>query len=235
MYVLSEIKNRTENWKTARSFAHLLLDSHDRAELAKKLGEDPGTSRGDVDIQLFWKGMRDYVYKMGKPREKDLRLKCTDAYKKLFPQLRGDLKRFSDQCPHDPLQAPSESDKISNYDPSYSEESKEGLFNNLRNTEIDIVLETPGNLYIGEAKGEAGLGADGGLVLVHQLIRQYVTAKILLHLIGQEKRIVPFMVVEEKRRDSIMNTGQVKFMTDVKGCLKKENVLTWDYFERLHP
>ena len=37
------------------------------AELARKLGEDArDTSTGEVKLELFWKGMRDYVDKIGK-------------------------------------------------------------------------------------------------------------------------------------------------------------------------
>lgn len=228
------INNRTENWKTAYEFSPFLRDSNACARLARTLDESQSPTGNDVRIELFWKGMRDYI--SGKPSENRPKPKeCAEAYNRLFPQLRRDIKRFSNQGSQNPLQAPGESDKISNYDPSHCDESKEGLFNNLRNTEIDIVLETPGSLFIGEAKGEAGLGADGSLVLVHQLIRQYVTASILLDIMGIEKNVVPFLVVEEEKRDGMMNTGQVKFMTDIKKCLKKENVITWRFIRTLQP
>ena len=73
-----------------------------------------------------------------------------------------------------------------NYDPS-PEGAKKKLFDNILNTEIDIVLETPTHLFIGEAKHEMGFGADANLVLVHQLIRQYVVATILLKLLDCNK------------------------------------------------
>ena len=60
------IENRTENWTTARHFASLLQNSYARAELAWKLGEPRDTSGSEVKLELFWKGMRDYVDKIGK-------------------------------------------------------------------------------------------------------------------------------------------------------------------------
>ena len=46
--------------------------------------------------------------------------------------------------------------------------------NSLLGTEVDVVLETPKHLFIGEVKHESTFEADGKLVLVHQLMRQYV-------------------------------------------------------------
>ena len=54
------------------------------------------------------------------------------------------------------------------------------LRDNLINTEVDVVLESPDSLFIGEVKDVSDFGADSRYVLVHQLIRQYVTATILI-------------------------------------------------------
>ena len=97
------------------------------------------------------------------------------------------------------------------------------------------MLETPGHLFIGEAKGEAGLGANGDYVLVRQLIRQYVMARILLKLKECDKEVVPFLVVQDDRRGSVLNTGQVRFMAKCKKWLKKGNVLTWGDIRSLQP
>ena len=156
------INNRTENWKTARHFAPLLLDGCARVELARKLGEDPGTSRADVDIELFWKGMRDYAHQTDKSHEA-LRDECARAYRNLpTHNLRGRIQEFNELSPTNRLRL----GKDGNYDLT-KEPGKQGLWQNLYNTEIDIVLETPSHLFIGEAKDEAGLGADGNYVLVH--------------------------------------------------------------------
>ena len=89
--------------------------------------------------------MRDYVNKVGKD---DLKRECAKAYndKQLFFDLRGDLERFIKQG-HD--NSPKDLNP-KNYRVASGDEKE--LFNNLRNTEIDIVLETPGHLFIGEAK-----------------------------------------------------------------------------------
>ena len=221
------INNRTENWKTARYFAPLLQNSYAKAELARKLGEDPGTSRADVDLELFWKGMRDYVDKARIPKG-ELAKTCVEKYKKEFhPSLRINIKEFAPTPPKRPL----EPLKPHNYRVS---ENGDDLFNNLQNTEIDIVLETPNRLLIGEAKGEAGLGTRGAYVLVHQLIRQYVMATILLKVQECDKEVVPFLVVEEEKYESVLNTGQVQFMISQE-WLKKKNVLTWADIRSLQP
>ena len=110
-----------------------------------------------------------------------------------------------------------------NYDPSI-ENSTAKLGTNLVGTEIDVVLESPEHLYIGEAKEEMDLDGNGDLVLVHQLLRQYVMAKILVRLCGSQKKVIPFLVREKlKGREQV----QVDFMV-AKGWLKRENILRWD-------
>ena len=109
-------------------------------------------------------------------------------------------------------------------------EDSEALYKNLRNTEIDIVLETRERLYIGEAKDESGFGANGNLVLAHQLIRQYVMAKILLELKGgSQSKVVPFIVRNEPKGK---NPAQIQFMKS-RGWLKEGNILTWKEVEKL--
>ena len=71
-----------------------------------------------------------------------------------FPDLRRDIENFSD------LQIPNPQ----NYDTS-SDDRMAKLVDNLANTEIDVVLQTPGSLFIGEAKHEARFGANGSYVL----------------------------------------------------------------------
>lgn len=223
------INNRTENWKTARYFAPLLLNGYARAELAWKLGEPKDTSGSEVKLELFWKGMRDYKHETGMD-DKELSKKCVSAYgKEPFRNLSGQIEKFNNE------NRSRISMKFEKYDVSDSVKNH-GLLRNLLNTEIDIVLETPRNLYVGEAKQESRLGATGGYVLVHQLIREYVMANILLDLNGSDKKVVPFLVVDEERRKSVLNTSQVKFMSaPEREWLKKENVLTWGDIRRLQP
>jgi hypothetical protein len=71
-----------------------------------------------------------------------------------FPDLRRDIENISD------LQIPNPQ----NYDTS-SDDRMAKLVDNLANTEIDVVLQTPESLLIGEAKHEARFGANGSYVL----------------------------------------------------------------------
>ena len=72
--------------------------------------------------------------------------------------------------------------------------SSDALRSNLHHTEIDIVLDTPRHLFIGEAKDKSRLDAKSNYVLVHQLIREYVLAKMLLTILGLDRKIVQFVV-----------------------------------------
>ena len=103
------------------------------------------------------------------------------------------------------------------------------LADNLRNTESDIVLEAPDRLFIGEAKREEKFGDDAS-VLKHQLVRQYVMARIVLDLAGREKAIVPFVVGND--RDKLKQDEQVRFMIESLG-MRRENVLAWEDVQRL--
>ena len=98
------------------------------------------------------------------------------------------------------------------------------LRNNLVNTEIDIVLESPNSLFIGEAKHEMSFGADGTLVLVHQLIRQYVVARILVDRLECDKEVVPFVVGDDTKQ--LRKSRQVGFMIR-QGWMKERNILEW--------
>lgn len=202
------IVNRTENWKTAQL---VRLSDAGKVALVRKLGEPNVTPADDVRIELFWYGVRD-----GKPD-----LEGADAvaiYHRRFADLRQRIIDFKGQ-PHKfrPLQG-------HNY--RVSPETQNDFYENLQNTEIDIVVETPQHLFIGEAKQESGFGGSGKLILVHQLVRQFVTATILLDLIGKSKQVVPFVVADYAKLDSVNSTAQVAFMVD-QGWLKQENVLSW--------
>ena len=57
------IENRTENWRTARTFAPLFGDAALRRQFASLLlGEPVGAP---VSLELFWHGARDYVHAQG--------------------------------------------------------------------------------------------------------------------------------------------------------------------------
>ena len=113
--------------------------------------------------------------------------------------------------------------KDCNYDASHSDK----LSDNLARTEIDIVLQTPRHLFIGEAKDEGDLGTNRAYVLVHQMIRQYVMARILIDLISSNKTVIAFIVGNAGKIASLTRTTQVKFMIS-KGWMKEQNVLSWN-------
>lgn len=209
------ICNRTENWKTARHFAPFF----DRG--AKGLAEYLIGKRvqSDVRLELYWKGMRDFLKTKEDKRKWKIEIGDRVRHSELFGNLRevvsgfrvARLRGFRKLKDH-------------NYDTS----DTEGLYRNLYNTEIDIVIESRHALFIGEAKGEMSLGADSRLVLVHQLIRQYVMANILVELTGTPKRVVPFVVGCNERQH------QVQFMVG-QGWMKKCHILQWDQIAQLVP
>ena len=214
------IKNRTENWKTARSLALFFGDRS--ARLAGRLGKPQTTPAADVKLELYWKGVRDWLSGGNKDEAEDHLLR---SCRRLFPDLRKQIERYGG----------FRDLRDGNYEVA-SENQRTPLRNNLANTEIDIVLESPRRLYIGEAKYKSGLHADGKLVLVHQLVRQYVTAKVLVDVLGCDKEIVPFVVVDATgrgpgpKRDAWGSGGwphQVRFMVE-QGWMRPGNCLTWD-------
>lgn len=215
------IENRTENWKTAVYFSPLFDGKSNR--LAELLGEAPRLQSGDVQLELFWRGMRDFFFQCKLEKESAKKV-LAHLYTRLFPNLRREVEESGNFRTLQPQ----------NYDVS-TKDRMFNLVNNLANTEIDVVLETPNYLFVGEAKHEMSFGANGNLVLVHQLIRQYVTATILIEFSPSQirKKVIPFVIGDSFKK--MMNNSQVKFMID-QGWLKKQNVLQWDEIRLLaHP
>ena len=207
------ITNRTENWKTASAFAPLLGSASVR--LARRLlGGGAALEPGDVRLELFWHGMRDYIHKLRQGRPSDAHLAA--RYDCLFSSLRSEVELF------DGFRTLTRE--------NYTSEDESRLASNLRNTEIDIVLESPEHLFIGEAKHQTTFHASSRDVLTHQLIRQYVTARVLLDLLGVEKEIVPFVVGDSAA--DLAKQYQVKFMIEHCG-LRPGNVLAWSDIEAL--
>ena len=212
MHILG-IENRTENWKTAVYFSPLFAGNSNR--LAERLGATPPPPSDGVVLELFWKGMRDHLYdrKMKKRFAKQALVEC---YDRMFPNLRRDIEKFGK------LQLPNPQ----NYDTS-TDDRMDKLVDNLVNSEIDVVLDTPKHFLIGEAKHEMRFGANGSYVLVHQLIRQYVLANILINFLPNqiEKEVIPFVVGDDI--EYLNRSAQVQFMID-QGWMKKENILCWE-------
>ena len=208
------IKNRTENWKTACHFAPFFRDGAARLRLAKRLGAPEDTKAEDVRIELFWYGMRDHLHRKDEPVRNNPRLfeMLADRYGSLFPDLRRRIEVFD----------PSGNELRLQQDWNYSpKNAKDTLASNLINTEIDVVIDTPTLLFIGEAKEESGLDGNGQYVLVHQLIRQYVMAWILVVLTDSNKKVVPFVVGANEGQ------VQVQFM-QCQGWLPKRNAVCWE-------
>ena len=220
-----DITNRTENWKTASSFAPFFENPVSCQNLARKLleplGGTVGTPAEEIKIELFWKGVRDQMHqdswgKKSHGEKAGLKKEFADRYNRRFSELRQKVEAFPD------LTTPQEW----NYRPVVADKHDK-FFNNLWHTEIDVVLESPEHLFIGEAKHESDFGNDGKHVLVHQLIRQYVTAKLLVEHLGQAKQVIPFIVADRGKLASVNNTAQVKFMLE-QGWLNEANILSWD-------
>jgi hypothetical protein len=224
-----DICNRTENWKTAYEFAPLFRDANARRKLAKCLGEPEETKPSQVTLELYWKGLRDYLHQNKRGADKTLNadaIRClANRYSECFSDLREKIEKYTVKD-----RGKRGTFKILN-ERNYRATEAIRLGNNLYNTEIDIVLETPHSLYIGEAKLESDFGTNGDLVLVHQLIRQYVMARILLNYLGKEKVVVPFVVGPDASK--LKNYSQVDFMI-CQGWLKEKNVLEWKDISNLY-
>ena len=216
------IENRTENWKTVEHFYGLPDDA--KLRLVQGLSGTGKPVSGKIEIQLFWKGGRDYVFNRNDVEEQ--KEDFMKRYNCIFPDLRNRVEevreklqekfsyRFSALQKHNYVCKPEHQGK---------------LFENLRNTEIDIVMETSDYLFIGEAKDQSRFRANPNYVLMHQLIREFVLAKILLAVRGCEKEIIPFIVWS--KHDG-RNPFEVEFMLE-QCWLKERNILTWECVKNL--
>ena len=235
------IENRTENWMTARFFCRLPTER--QLDFVNSLEIKSGSKATWVKMELFWRGVRDYRHTLSKRKagsakgqrkkklvdeiDEELAEEFWNFYKCCFGDLRGRVCRYQNlQSP----KCPENYGICEDYRIAKKQGLKELLYNNLRNTEIDIVFETDNQLFVGEAKYESDFGADGKLVLVHQIIRQYVTTSLLIKVQrGREKKVVPFLIVGD--RDWAMKTGQVGLMRCRK-WLSEENIWTWEKLEK---
>ena len=216
------IRNRTENWRTAQYFAPLFENGRARLRLVEcLLGEPTDISPDEVRVELFWRGMRDHLHPEGKQDSDDKDF--AKRYRRLFPDLRNRVEEFI-------TQAPGSLRTLEDWNYCPTAEHVPNLGNNLFNTEVDVVLESPGHLFIGEAKHEMSFHASSSLVLVHQLIRQYVMARILVDRLERRREVIPFVVGEDA--DNLRKRGQVKFMV-WNGWLREGNVLSWRDIVRL--
>ena len=233
------ITNRSENWKTAQTFATYFTDRPQAIDalakrLLKPMDEDYEVEAGTVSIELYWKGLRDYVHLSKKSNRADsIPPDILTRYGNRFSNLRQEIEKFGK------LKLP----KDHNYRLSTEARLREKLFNNLSRLEIDVVLESKNHLFIGEAKHESAFGRDGDSILVHQLIREYVMATLLTEKIADDnncapKTVVPFVVGDcvvglKKFQQVSFMISQGKQNRSPGGWLKEENVLSWKCIEKL--
>ena len=220
------IPNRTENWKTAQTFAPFIGNQFALRLLAERLsGETPGQEE-EVELELFWTGGRDYWYAakennaVVKPSPESL----GRAYNHYFRNSRDLREEIEEFRKGEPSTKTFQSLLCRNY--NVAGENAKKLTNHFRNTEFDVVLETSKYLFIGEAKDESNFDAKSKYVLVHQLIRQYVIAQILVHLAKRPKTIVPFVVAPGNKLKDLKKNSQIRFMMK-EGYLKDSNILSW--------
>ncbi len=242
------ITNRTENFKTAKTFAPFLgndAESRDRRlRLARKLGSPVDTQAENAEIELFWKGIRDHLDQQRSPKRdpllsdptvKDLAHRYTQLHRSLGG-LREKIETFQseDGLTFERLNSWNYCERPFPHEPEEGIDCRKKLAESLLNTEIDIVLETKNRLYIGEAKDVSDFHASSGLVLVHQLIRQYVMAKVLLDIKGLEKTktVLPFIVCGGDKRPLILKKLQTQFMKKHFGLID-ENILTWEQIDEI--
>ena len=149
----------------------------------------------------------------------------------VFPHLRDQIENYN-------LQANSNEHKVNlkeadNYICEQTKKSSEKLYNNLLNTEIDVVLNAPGFLLIGEVKHEQTFGANSRHLLPHQLVRQYVMASIVVDMIEEERqqdtriKVIPFII-----GDNLSKYAQVRLLQYLK-LLVPQNVISWSELSTL--
>ena len=219
------VTNRTENWKTALYFSPLM--GVRAARLARCLlpdKEGAALQAGDVNLELFWYGMRDFFHPNEVTPDAET---LSDIYSDLFPRLHDQIQNFRGSGQSEDLKFQELQDD--NYDVA-TPYQRNRLAQNLLNTEVDIVLESPTHLFIGEAKHLSTFGASGRDVLTHQLIRQNVLAHILLKLYGDDRTVVPFVVGDDPAY--LAKALQVQFMLK-HGRMRAKNILTWSDIEAL--
>ncbi|AFI88866.1 hypothetical protein [Pectobacterium parmentieri] len=212
------IKNRTENWTTVGHLFDLRNNKLIRHLMGRNSDDSaPFDDGSEARLELFWYGYRDYIF------GKNITLNTVkidaiyERFLRLFPNLQENVLSFMDE-----ERKYLRVEKSVNYSLE-RENAPLSLFHNIRNTEIDIVIETRRKLYIGEVKDSQKFGANGNLFLPHQLLRQYVTARILVDELGKDLDIVPFIISNNKETEK---SGQIKLMNKLN-YLNMKNVFTW--------
>ena len=140
------IANRTENWKTAQTFAPFFADECARKRLVTRLLEPLGQAHeaqaGTVKIELFWYGMRDWIHQTDEENKIQVEA-IASSYEKpdLFRDLRESIHSFRAET------SPKKFMPLQPHNYNVAEENWEELFNNTQ-IEIDIVLESQNHLSL---------------------------------------------------------------------------------------
>lgn len=220
--------NRSESWRIAKSFI-----DYGAKELSEKIAQDVLNNlhieRGSLQLRkpiqysLFWTGLRDYCdsNKINR-RDRDFIKRVKAIYLDKFAGLEQQVYEFASNHKDQPVNIRLDRTK-QNY--IVSDGSEQRFINNLYFTEFDLVIQTGNYLLIGEFKDTQTFGANSKHVLVHQLVRQYVAANILLGLEGNEHiEVVPFVVADNPQHAN--KTAQVKLLKHL-GWLADGNVFDW--------
>src|SRR5690554_6541569 len=120
--------NRAENNLTAKVFITLFNSVKPASKLLAVLGLEEGECQ-ESQVELFWKGFRDYAFE-----HKDCRNSFFRHYKRIVPSIRNAVKGI----------------RLHIRENFYNENDKDKIFNELRNTEIDIAVFTRNKIYLGE-------------------------------------------------------------------------------------
>ncbi|NLW91363.1 MAG: hypothetical protein GXY34_07155 [Syntrophomonadaceae bacterium] len=213
------IRNRTENWKTAQTFLKLMYEGKLNSFLGLLVKDI--ISEDEIKMELFWKGVRDYRYQEG--ISLDFKERFTEAYIEHFGDLKSRLRDKTVKRVY------GLTDK--NYDTTYINDSN--FLTNIQNQEIDIVLETDHHFFIGEAKYEVNnFNYNSQCFLSHQLLRQYITTKILLHDKKINKEIIQFVVCDGSIVENMKNNYQVRFLKKYYD-FDTERIVSWDAIAKL--
>ena len=215
------IDNRTENWTTAKELAPFIYDKEALLNLVQRLNPKDDSEPDEIQVELFWNGLRDRRNQInsdeGKSKFDNFLI---DQYKDTFKNLRTQVESFDGFWPL----------RTDNYTVN-NEDAAQELTENLIHTELDIVIQSNSNLYIGEAKVESKLGYDGDSVLVHQLIRQRVVMELLLMHENLNHGIRHFLILQ-KQPNRLQD--QMRFAIE-RGWFKRSNILTWKDLNELAP
>lgn len=195
--------NRSENNITAKVFVTLFNCTEKPEKSLILLGLEKNSCQG-FKLELFWKGFRDYAI-----FNSDCREKFMVEYKKIIPFVRKAV----------------EATKLQVKDSFYSAEDENKIFNELRNTEIDVVIFTDSRIYIGEAKLKEKLGTNGRNILAHQVIRQRTMVETLKALTRDPREISSFIICDQSKQKSIIRMEQIKALGILEG--RAPRVITW--------